>query len=64
MPGDLVHADRHGAVIVPGDIVPSLGRAIAKMQESERLILEPARETGFDFDQFAVAWEAFERSRV
>lgn len=64
MPGDLVHADRHGAVIVPNDVVPSLAGAIARMQESERLILEPAREAGFDMDKFVLAWEAFERSRV
>lgn len=64
MPGDLVHADRHGAAIVPGDIVPSLAGAIARMQESERLILEPARQSGFDIDKFVRAWDAFEKSRV
>ena len=63
-PGDLVHADRHGAVVVPADVVDQLQTAIAKMQETERLVLGPAREPGFDFDRFKAAWEAFERART
>lgn len=63
-PGDFVHADRHGAVVVPDDILPELPQAIAKMQQSERLILDPARKPGFDYDAFEAAWTAFEKARV
>lgn len=63
-PGDFVHADRHGAVVVPEDVLPVLGGAIAKMQASEALILDPAREPGFDFEAFERAWTAFEKARV
>lgn len=63
-PGDFVHADRHGAVIVPPELLPQLPDAVARMQASERLILEPAQQEGFDYDAFEVAWTAFEKSRV
>ncbi|WP_246660550.1 RraA family protein [Nitratireductor sp. XY-223] len=63
-PGDFIHADRHGAVVVPPEIIPLLPAAIAKMQASERLILDPARKPGFDFAAFEEAWAAFEKARV
>jgi regulator of RNase E activity RraA len=63
-PGDLVHADRHGAVVVPPEIIAQLPSAIAKMQATEQLVLGPAREPGFDFARFKAAWDAFERART
>ena len=62
--GDLIHADRHGAVVVPPDVIPHLAAAIAKMQATERLILNPARTPGFDFTAFEAAWAAFEAART
>ena len=63
-PGDFVHADRHGAVVVPPEVLPLLGEALRKMQQTERLVLDPARQPGFDFDAFRAAWEAFEKART
>ncbi|WP_420397082.1 RraA family protein [Nioella sp.] len=63
-PGDLIHADRHGAVVIPPEVVDQLAAAIAKMQETERLVLEPARAEGFDFNAFEKAWTAFEKART
>ncbi|MEM6988267.1 MAG: RraA family protein [Pseudomonadota bacterium] len=63
-PGELIHADRHGAVVVPEDVVPNLFDAIKTMQTSENLVLQPAREDGFDFAAFEVAWSAFEKART
>ena len=63
-PGDLVHADRHGAIVVPRDAIPMLAASIAKMQSTERLILDPARAEGFDFAAFETAWAAFEKART
>lgn len=62
--GDLVHADRHGAVVVPQEVVPALASAVKKLQETERLILDPARAPGFDFAAFERAWASFEASRT
>ena len=62
--GDLVHADRHGAVVVPPEVIPGLLAAIGTMQATERLVLNPARQPGFDFVGFGAAWMAFERART
>lgn len=62
--GDLVHADRHGALVIPPEVVDQLADAIHKLLNTEQLILEPARQTGFDFAAFETAWAAFEASRT
>ena len=62
--GDLVHADRHGALVIPSDLVEVLEAAILKLLETEKVVLEPARAEGFDFEAFEAAWAAFEASRT
>ncbi len=62
--GDLVHADRHGALVIPPEVVPMLEDAIHKLLDTEKLVLDPARANGFDFDAFEKAWAAFEASRT
>jgi regulator of RNase E activity RraA len=62
--GDLIHADRHGAVVIPIDVLGGLVGAIQKMQKTEKLVLGPARAPGFDFEAFESAWIAFEKSRT
>jgi regulator of RNase E activity RraA len=62
--GELVHADRHGAVVIPADYVSELGAAIQKLIATERLVLDPAREPDFDFAKFEAAWAAFENART
>lgn len=61
---DLVHADRHGAVVIAPAHQPLLVAAITKLLETENIILAPARESDFDIDKFKVAWAAFEASRT
>jgi len=41
--GDIVHADRHGAVVVPVDVVPKLAAAAQKVGRREAAILAVAR---------------------
>lgn len=62
--GDLIHADRHGALIIPPEVVPHLSVAITRLQATERLILDPARAEGFTFAAFEAAWTAFEKART
>ena len=62
--GDLIHADRHGAVMIPPEVVDQLADAIQKMQDTEQLVLGPAKQPGFDFDKFEAAWAAFEKART
>ncbi|SDX82035.1 Regulator of RNase E activity RraA [Ruegeria halocynthiae] len=62
--GDLVHADRHGALVIPPEVVDGLEQAIIKLLETEKLVLDPARAPGFDFEAFEKAWTAFEAART
>lgn len=62
--GDFVHADRHGAVVVPPDVIPRLGAAIENLLSTEQIILEPARRAGFDIEKLEAAWAAFEKART
>lgn len=62
--GDLIHADRHGALVVPSSVIPSLQHAIEKLIATEKLVLDPATKPDFDFEAFAEAWAAFEEART
>ena len=62
--GDLIHADQHGALVIPPDLLPVLAAAIESMQASESIILGPARQPGFDIDELEKAWRAFEKART
>ena len=63
-PGDLIHADRHGAVVIPQDVIPDLHTAIEQLLATEKLMLAPARAPGFAFETFEKAWAAFEAART
>ena len=63
-PGELVHADRHGALVIPEEVIGSLSQSIATLQASEALILGPARAPGFDIEALELAWRAFEQART
>ena len=45
-PGDLIHADEHGAVVIPGEIdLPTLVRVADEFMASERAIIEYASKS-------------------
>ncbi len=62
--GDLIHADRHGAIVVPQDVIPDLERAINTVVTREAIVLGPAREPGFNIDKLEEAWAKFEAVRT
>ena len=43
-PGDLIHADEHGAVLIPGQIADRVAEACARAMEAENAVLDPCRE--------------------
>ena len=49
-PNDIVHADRHGAVVVPSECVNRLPAAIGLLTRREAVILGAARAPGFDVE--------------
>ena len=62
--GELIHADRHGALVIPADVIPALQQAIESVIASEAIVLGPAREPGFDIHKLEEAWAKFEKSRT
>lgn len=55
-PGDLVHADRHGAVVVPPEAVGDLPAAVDLIARRERVVLEAASRPDFDAAMLRRAW--------
>ena len=45
---DVIHADVHGAVVIPADAVRGLPKAIQLMARREKVILDRARAPGFN----------------
>jgi regulator of RNase E activity RraA len=62
--GDLLHADQHGAVVIPNDVILGLEMAIDKLVSTERLILKAAREPNFNYEKLEKAWTEFEKART
>ena len=44
--GDLIHADRHGAVVIPHELAAKLPAAIDLLARKEKVILDAARKQG------------------
>lgn len=52
---DIIHADRHGAVVIPRDAVKKLPDAVDLLTRREAVILDAARAPGFDIDKLKQA---------
>ena len=46
-PGDLVHADRHGAVVVPHSAAAQLADAAARIARQEATLIDASKQPGF-----------------
>lgn len=53
--GDLVHADQHGAVVIPIDVAPKLAAAADLCARREEPILAVARDPGFTLEKLKQA---------
>ncbi len=47
-PGDLIHADRHGAVVIPLDVARDIPQAAAAIAAKERVLIEASQQPTFD----------------
>lgn len=61
---ELVHADRHGALVIPGEVIPDLEQAIETVIANEAIVLESARAPGFNIHKLEEAWAKFEQART
>jgi regulator of RNase E activity RraA len=55
-PDDLIHADRHGAVIIPEKYLTDMPAAIELTIRKEQPILKAARAPGFTPEKLRAAW--------
>lgn len=53
--GSLVHADKHGAVVIPHELAPRLPEAIDTIVQREAVILKAIKSPGFDIDMLRAA---------
>jgi regulator of RNase E activity RraA len=53
---DLIHADRHGAVVVPHALVTRVPEAASLIARREKVLLDAAREAGFGMAQLRDAF--------
>ena len=60
---ELIHADRHGALVIPPETIPDLKASIETVIANEAIVLEPAREPGFNLAKLEESWKAFEAAR-
>ena len=60
----IIHADRHGALIIPSEVILDLKQAIETVIANEAIVLEPAREPGFDIKKLEEVWTKFEAQRT
>lgn len=56
-PGDLIHADKHGAQVIPLDIAPQIPDAVARIAERERRIIETCQSPDFSIDKLIKAYD-------
>jgi regulator of RNase E activity RraA len=52
---DIIHADQHGAVVIPAEAVKELPAAVELLTRREAVILKAARSTGFDIEKLKKA---------
>jgi regulator of RNase E activity RraA len=62
--GSLIHADQHGALVIPNDVIDHLEDAIKTLFKSEKEILVPSKAGKMSFEDFEKAWVAFEVART
>ena len=56
-PNDIIHADRHGAVIIPRDALKILPKAIQFMKDKEEIVIKASKEKDFNFEKLKIAWQ-------
>lgn len=56
--GDLVHADRHGAVVIPHQAIPEMPRALDLMKRKEKVIIDAARSPNCTVEMLKAAHRA------
>ena len=63
-PGQIIHADKHGAVVIENEeMLRVLPAAIAKLIDREHIVIDAAKEKGFNGEKLNQAWLRFVNSK-
>ncbi len=54
--GDLIHADQHGAVVIPWEVAEQVQGAAQDIAAGEAVIISAAQQEGFNIDKLRAAW--------
>ena len=54
--GDLIHADQHGAVVIPVDVAGQVRAAAEAVARKEAVVIKASQQPGFDMDALRKAW--------
>lgn len=63
-PGDLLFADRHGALLIPPEVAPYLADMAARFEAVEQEFLAKVRRPGLTVERLAADWAEFDRARA
>ena len=55
-PNDIIHADRHGAVVIPPEAVGKIPEAIDLLTRREKVLIEASKQPGFSVDRLRQAY--------
>jgi regulator of RNase E activity RraA len=54
---DIIHADRHGAVVIPHDAVAKIPAAVDLLTRREKVIIEASKQPGFSIERLRQAYK-------
>jgi regulator of RNase E activity RraA len=57
-PNDVIHADRHGAVVIPPEAVKEIPAAVALIARREKVIIDASKAPGFSVARLRQAFDA------
>jgi 4-hydroxy-4-methyl-2-oxoglutarate aldolase len=56
-PGDLLHADQHGVVVLPEELAPKIPEAIAKVEAREKEIISACQAPDFSAEKLKAVYQ-------
>ena len=61
-PGDLIHADQHGAIAIPHEIAPRIPEAAARIEARERTMIGVCQKPGVTLEEIKAARKAMQQA--
>jgi regulator of RNase E activity RraA len=61
-PGDLLHGDQHGVVVIPREIAREIPAAAARIEARERAMITVCQKPGVTLDEIKAARKAMQQA--